>query len=45
MTLNKWSSLYKAYRSEFDRELNMRSRGQTYADAEREPNIDEIIPI
>jgi len=45
MTLKKWNLLYKAYKLEFDRELWMDRNNKTYAMMEKEPDIDDVIPL
>lgn len=45
MTFRKWSKLYEAYKSEYDKELVMNTRGITYAQLEYEPTIDDVIPF
>lgn len=45
MTMKKWKLLYKAYQLNFDNELYMKFTGRTYASLEKEPDIDDVIPM
>lgn len=45
MTLKKWKLLYKAYKFEFDRELYMTQFYKPYEVVEKEPSIDDVIPM
>lgn len=45
MTLKKWKLLYKAYKLEFDREMYMTREYKTYDELEKEPTIDDVIPL
>ena len=44
MTLKKFSSLYKAYKDDFDLELTMKVKGIRYSDLKKEITIDDVIP-
>ena len=45
LTFRKWSQLYKAYKKNFDNELLLVASKTTYAQAEKEITIDDVIPL
>lgn len=45
MTYSKWHKLYKAYKLNYDIETSLKLNRKRYADIEKEPDIDEIIPF
>ena len=45
MTFRKWVQLYKSYKKSFDNELLLVASKTTYAQAEKEITIDDVIPL